>query len=226
MRIGGFQKFSLIDYPGKMAAIIFTQGCNFRCGYCYNAQLVFPKSFQEPIPEEVVLDFLTSRQGKLQGVVVTGGEPTLQKGLLAFLVKLKRLNFLVKLDTNGSHPEVLEAILKCRLVDFIAMDIKTSLPAYEKAIGVPIDIGRIQESIQLIRESGLPHQFRTTLVKKYCSKDDLKEIKELLGRPHQYVLQAFVTDPNIIDTSLLQTVQYEHPEINALKATFEINSKN
>ncbi len=213
MRIGGFQRFSLIDYPGKMAATVFMQGCNFRCGYCHNPQLVCPEQFQVPVEEAVVLEFLQSRQGKLQGVVVTGGEPTIQKGLLDFLVKLKSMKYAIKLDTNGSHPEILASIIELGLADFIAMDIKTSLKNYEQAIGLKPDITRIQASIDLIIKSGLRHQFRTTLVRTNCSEDDLKDIQKLIGDSRNYVLQSFVPLSTIIDRKLLTQKQYTQEEI-------------
>ena len=217
MRIGGFQKFSLIDYPGKVAAVIFTQGCNFRCGYCHNPQLVCPQQFQQPLDESIILKFLQFRQGKLQGVVVTGGEPTIQAGLLDFLDKLKLMKYTVKLDTNGSNPDILASIIKKGLVDFIAMDIKTSLSRYEKATGVRTDIGRIKRSIDLIIKSGLSHQFRTTLVKEHCSTVDLRNIRALIGGSKNYVLQPFVPLTTIIDLKLLTKKQYTKEQISSFQ---------
>ena len=150
MRIGGFQKFSLLDYPGKMAAIIFTQGCNFRCGYCYNLSLMCPEHFNEPLDEKEILGFLELRKGKLEGVVVTGGEPTIQLGLDDFLSKIKAMGYAIKLDTNGNRPDVLARLIESKLVDFIAMDIKTSLDRYEQAVGVSLDTQNIKKSIDLI----------------------------------------------------------------------------
>ena len=221
MRIGGFQRFSLIDYPGKMAAIVFTQGCNFRCGYCHNPQLVCPEQFQVPVEESVVLEFLKSRMGKLQGVVVSGGEPTIQKGLLDFLAKLKSMKYEVKLDTNGSNPEILTAIIELGLVDFIAMDIKTSLSRYEEAVGVKLDVTRVKDSIDLIIKSRLPHQFRTTLVRSHCTEQDLKEIQGLIGESRHYVLQSFVSLSTIIDQSLLAQKQYTQEEKHDFRLQFQ-----
>lgn len=222
MRIGGFHKFSLIDYPGKMAAVIFIQGCNFRCGYCHNPQLVFPPQCGRPVDESVVLEFLQSRQGKLQGVVVTGGEPTIHHGLLDFLARVKSMNYMVKLDTNGSHPEVLMAAIDLGLLDFIAMDIKTSFTRYEGATGVKTDLTRIRFSIDLIIKSGLPHQFRTTLVKSHCSDDDLKDIRTLIGAAKSYVLQPFVPASAIIDMGLLAKQQYTRQEVLDLQRQFQL----
>ena len=167
MRIGGFQRLSLIDFPGLVAATVFTQGCNFRCGYCHNPELVIPDLFQVPITPEVILDYLNSRRGKLEGVVITGGEPTLQSGLVDFIVKIKTMGFSLKLDTNGSHPEVLASLFSLKLLDYVAMDIKSSLKNYAKAASIACDTAKIQESIQIIIDSGIPYQFRTTTVKSY-----------------------------------------------------------
>lgn len=221
MRIGGFQRFSLIDYPGKMAAIVFTQGCNFRCGYCHNPQLVCPEKFTEPIEEPVVLDFLRSRVGRLEGVVVTGGEPTIQPGLMDFLAKVKSMNYAVKLDTNGSNPDVLACAIGSKLIDFIAMDIKTSLENYEKAIGNKIDLQRIRASIDLILKSGLRYQFRTTLVKSQCSQEDLNGIARLIGPSSKHILQSFITSGEIIDPNLLSQEQYTAGEVRTLRTQFQ-----
>ncbi|MDE2008658.1 MAG: anaerobic ribonucleoside-triphosphate reductase activating protein [Candidatus Omnitrophica bacterium] len=221
MRIGGFQQFSLIDYPGKMAAIVFTQGCNFRCGYCYNSQLACPKLFEEPLDESMVLEFLESRKGRLEGVVVTGGEPTIQQGLADFLRQLKSMHYAVKLDTNGSNPDVLASVIERKLVDFIAMDLKTSPANYGKAVGIKIDFDRIKSSIDLIINSGLRHQFRTTLVRPLCSEEDLKEIQNLIGASRQYVLQLFMPSSKIIDQSLLAQPQYTLNEVQHLRLLFQ-----
>lgn len=221
MRIGGFQRFSLLDFPGKISAIIFTQGCNFRCGYCHNPQLVCPSQFQIPMEESSILEFLKQRRGKLQGVVVTGGEPTIQKGLLDFLAKLKEMGYAVKLDTNGSNPDVLSSIIDLQLADFIAMDIKTSLDNYEKAIGVKVNATSIKESIDLILSSGIRHQFRTTLVKSHCSREDLESIQVLLGASRHYLLQSFMPLANILNPKLLSKSQYSHQDIQELRLKYQ-----
>ncbi|MEI7999425.1 MAG: anaerobic ribonucleoside-triphosphate reductase activating protein, partial [Candidatus Omnitrophota bacterium] len=174
MRIGGFQKLTLADYPGKVAATVFTQGCNFRCGFCHNPELVCPEKFQPAILEQEILDCLKLRQGKLDGVVITGGKPTLQADLADFILKVKKLGFLVKLDTNGSLPNVVRDLIECHLIDYVAMDVKTSLEKYSQAVGCQCDVDKIQESISLIVKSGLPYQLRTTLVKEYCLENDLR----------------------------------------------------
>ncbi|MFH0753902.1 MAG: anaerobic ribonucleoside-triphosphate reductase activating protein [Candidatus Omnitrophota bacterium] len=197
-------KFTLIDYPGKVAAVIFTQGCNYRCPFCHNPALVLPELFTPSIPMEEVLSFLDLRRGQLQGVVITGGEPTLQPDLKEFIRLIKAKGFLVKLDTNGSRHVVLEEILSEKLVDFVAMDIKSSLQGYCKASGVAADIKSVQASIAAIKASGVDYVFRTTAVKGLVSPEDLKEIGGLLDKPLRYKLQrgnlsAKVLDPDILD---------------------------
>lgn len=221
MQIGGFQKVSLIDYPGKVSCVVFTQGCNFRCPYCHNRELVVASEFGEPVPDNQILDFLRARNGKLQGVVVTGGEPTLQPDLKDFLREVKRLGYAVKLDTNGSRPGVLRDLLAARLVDFIAMDIKAPLEKYDLLSGVPVDIRRIQESIALILASGREYQFRTTLVKPLLSQQDLPRISELIKAPPSYVLQNFSATDKVLDPSLLDRGHYTEEEVSALKDKYE-----
>jgi pyruvate formate lyase activating enzyme len=221
MRIGGFQRFTLVDYPGKMAAIVFTQGCNFRCGYCHNPQLVCPEKFQKPIPEEEVLEFLRMRQGKLEGVVVTGGEPTIHRDLPQFLSKIKELRYAIKLDTNGSNPYMLLSLIQQKLVDFIAMDIKTSLDHYPKAVGIKQNSQTIKSTIEIILKSGLRHQFRTTLVKGHCNEEDLKGIQELIKPSTHYILQSFVPLNTIVDPKILDEVQYTASEVQALRLKYQ-----
>ena len=217
MRIGGLQKLTLVDYPGKVAAIVFTQGCNLRCGYCHNPELVVPEEYCPTIPEEEVLAFLKTRQEYLEGVVVTGGEPTIQADLISFLDKLKRLGYLVKLDTNGSHPEVLKQLLSLRLVNYMAMDVKASLNRYYEVTNVRIAAGKIKESIQLIIESGIPHESRTTLVKAFHSHKDLLEIRSLVNGARQYTLQRARLDGKMLDKSLILQGPYSDAEFDLLQ---------
>ena len=192
MLIGGFQKFSLIDYPGKICAIIFTQGCNFRCPYCYNIELVEPSKFSSSIPEEEIFSFLKNRKGRLDAVEVTGGEPTLQKDLLLFLKKIKELGFLVKLDSNGSAPEKVQQAIEQGVVDYLAMDIKAPLERYQEVTRSQVDPQKIAETIHLIMSAGLDYEFRTTVVKSLLSLDDLLKIAQLIKGAKRYALQKFV----------------------------------
>lgn len=168
LRIGGFVKQSLIDFPGKITAVVFTQGCNFSCGYCHNPQLVLPELFQPPIPEEEVLNSIKAMSEWLDAVTISGGEPTIQPALPEFAFKINNLGLLVKLDTNGSNPEMLKLLLDEKLVDFIALDIKTITEEneYVKIIGKLNGdlITKIKYSIELLRKSGISYQLRTTVL--------------------------------------------------------------
>lgn len=222
MRLGGLQKLSLIDYPGKLACVVFTQGCNFRCGYCHNPELVLPEEYCPALPEEEVMAFLRSRQEYLEGVVVTGGEPTLQGDIISFLDKIKRLGYLVKLDTNGSRPEVLKQLISLRLVNYVAMDVKSSLSRYPEVAGVRVSAGKIKESIRVIVDSEIQHEFRTTLVKAFHFSQDLREILPLVRGARQYNLQRARIDAKILDKSLLAQEPYSDSEFDRLR---EIVSK-
>jgi len=202
MIIGGFQKFSLIDYPGKICAIVFTQGCNFRCPYCHNPELVDPKKFGIELKEDEILSFLDRRKGKLDAVTITGGEPLLQSDLSAFLSAIKRFGYLVKLDTNGSFPSRLKKIIELKSVDYLAMDIKTSLDKYHQVIKAKIDTRKILDSIRLIMDSGLDYEFRTTIVKALFEKDDFYKIGQLIKNARLYILQKFVPSKTLDDTFL------------------------
>lgn len=192
MKIGGIQKVSLIDYPGKIGATVFTQGCNFRCPYCHNPDLVDPAQYGDTIPEEQVLAFLERRIGKLEAVTVTGGEPTLQKDLARFLGTLKGMGYLIKLDTNGSNPDLLELLVNRRLVDYLAMDIKGPLARYAEIASVKTDTSNILKSIEVIETSGIEHEFRTTVVRSQIDIQDLLSVARLIDKSSLYVLQPFV----------------------------------
>jgi len=217
MKIGGFQKFSLIDYPSKISAIIFTQGCNFRCPYCHNPELVDPKLFQEPFDEEDIFRFLEIRKGKLDAVEITGGEPTLQPDLIEFMKKIKSMGFLIKLDTNGTNPEVVEKIIKNKLVDYIAMDIKAPLEKYNNIVQTDVCVEKIIESITLILNSPIDYEFRTTAVKDLLTEDDLISIAKLIRGAKKYVLQKFVVS-KILDRSFASNAKcFSEDELNTIK---------
>lgn len=220
MKIGGLQKVSLIDYPGKVGAVVFTQGCNFRCPYCHNPELVNPTLFREPIPEEDILAFLKTRRGKLDAVTVTGGEPTLQEGLSSFLQQIKDLGFLVKIDTNGSLPAMIGILLEKGLVDYFAMDIKGPLNRYEILIHAKVKTADIKESIALITGSGVPHEFRTTLVASLLTGKDILEIASLIPSAQKYVLQKFVPS-KLLDNHFRQERTFGDEEINDIKSQLE-----
>jgi pyruvate formate lyase activating enzyme len=218
MLIGGFQKVSLIDYPGKIGSIVFTLGCNFRCGYCHNPELVklLPK-LAVTTPHEII-KYLENRKGYIEAVTVTGGEPTLQKDLIDFLTDIKALGLLVKLDSNGSTPTILDRIIKMGLVDYIAMDIKAPLYRYSDVSNSPIKGEVFQHSIKLILDSGLPHEFRTTIVKSQLSPNDLLEIGQTVQGADLYALQKFVpTKTN--DPTFLKETTYSDQEFAQIQNT-------
>ena len=198
MKIAGLRKLTLLDFPGRVACVVFTNGCNFRCPFCHNASLVVPKGGHEEITEEEFFAFLNKRRGILDGVVITGGEPTLAHGLYEFIMAVKQAGYPVKLDTNGSFPKKLKPLLEAGLLDYVAMDIKTMPERYERVAGVKVDMDAIGESIAAIRESGIPHEFRTTVVKGLHTKDDIVQVAKMLGKDEAYYLQGFVDSGDVL----------------------------
>jgi pyruvate formate lyase activating enzyme len=192
VRIGGLNSFSLSDFPGHVAAVVFTQGCNFRCPYCHNGSLIpmVPLTGALILLEEV-FRFLDMRQGQLNGVVVSGGEPTLQPDIFLFFHRVRSMGYKIKLDTNGSRPEVVAELLLEGLVDFIAMDIKAPFALYDRLTGVCAPKERLEESIALIAQSGIDHEFRTTVVEPLLSEDDLQAIQAMVPQGSRYRLQEF-----------------------------------
>jgi pyruvate formate lyase activating enzyme len=212
MRLGGLLKFSLIDYPGRMAAVLFTQGCNFRCPFCHNPELVLPDLLQDPMDLEEVFAFLEKRRGQLQGVVVTGGEPTIHADIIPFLSRLKSMEYLVKLDTNGSNPQVLKGIIEAHLADYFAMDIKSSPENYAKAAGTVVDMEQIRESIEVIKASGMLYEFRTTALKPFITQEDMAGIVRLIGAGQPYHLKKGIVTNKILDTRLADLPEYTDEE--------------
>ena len=194
MQIAGLQKSSLLDYPSKIAAVIFTLGCNFRCPYCHNPNLITAVSSNSLFDETAVFNFLKQRQGKLDAVVVSGGEPSLQKDIAEFFRKIKDLGYLAKLDTNGTNPDVIKRLVNEKLVDYIAMDIKSPLNKYEQTVCRSIDIGKISESIEFIMSCGVEYEFRTTVVRSQLDILDFENIGKTLKGAKRYYLQKFKSD--------------------------------
>ena len=220
MKIGGLQRFSLLDYPGKISAIIFTQGCNFRCQFCYNPMLVEPqgaagklqitssgysgeeiKKGDSEIGEEALFDFLKKRAGKLDAVVVTGGEPTIHADLPEFVAKIKKIGFDVKLDSNGTNPEMLKKLVKSKLIDYIAMDVKAPPEKYHLVAGAEPCLQDVLESIKIIKESGLPYEFRTTLVPGLADMEDIKAMGEMIRGGKRWFLQQFKSDIDLVNNN-------------------------
>lgn len=198
MDIQGLQKMTLLDWPGKVACTVFLGGCDFRCPFCHNSELL-----SGPMPilmdQEGLLEFLRKRQGLLDGVCVTGGEPLLRPGLPGLLDGIKNLGFPVKLDTNGNHPDRLVRLWEQGLVDYVAMDVKNSRARYAETVGVPgFDLSPVEESVRLLRESGVDCEFRTTLVRELHRPEDLDDIAVWLEGAPKYFLQNFVDSGNLI----------------------------
>jgi pyruvate formate lyase activating enzyme len=199
MILKGLQKLTLLDYPGEIAATVFTGGCNFRCPFCHNASLVLPEKFGATLPTEEFFAFLESRRGKLRAVCVSGGEPTMQGDLREFIARIKEMGFLVKLDTNGTRPDVLRALMDGGLLDYVAMDIKNSKARYGETVGVKnFDISPIEESINILRKGNVPFEFRTTVVRELHDAQDFAEIGEWLSGDEKFFLQTFEDSGDLI----------------------------
>jgi len=221
MKIGALQKISLIDYPGRISAIVFTQGCNFRCPYCHNPELVDPGQYGPLLPEEEVFSFLERRRGKLEAVTVTGGEPTLQTDLEQFLQQIKEMGYLAKIDTNGSNPTMLERLIRGRWVDYLAMDVKGPLHKYGQIAKAKVETAKILRSIELIASSKIEHEFRTTVVRSQLDPEDLSATAKLLKRG-LYVLQSFVPAKSL-DHEFLTERSYSPEEFADIQKNLESN---
>ncbi len=203
MRIQGFQKLSLVDYPGITACTIFLGGCNFRCPFCHNPDLVLPERFGPSVDEEELLRFLQKRSRVLDGVCVSGGEPLMQKDLPELLKKIKDLGYQIKLDTNGSYPAQLRRLCRDGLVDYVAMDIKNSAQSYAMTVGVErLDLTFVKESAAFLLEGDLPYEFRTTVVKEFHTESDFEEIGKWLAGKEKYYLQTFSAEHGVLKEGL------------------------
>ena len=203
MQISGFQKITLLDYPGKVACTVFTAGCNFRCPFCHNASLVTHIDNSVSFSEQEILDYLEKRQGILEGVCITGGEPLLQPDIAKFLKKIKALGYAVKLDTNGSFPEKLKDLIEEKLVDYVAMDIKNSKEKYAETIGVDGKfMENIEKSISYLLENKVDYEFRTTVVSQFHTPQDIVSIGEWIKGANKYFLQNFVDSGDLICNNL------------------------
>ena len=218
MRLGGLQKCSLIDYPGKLSAIVFTIGCNFRCPYCHNPELVDETA--DEISVENFLGWLQTRRGKLDAITVTGGEPTMHTDLLDFLGQIKRLGFLVKLDSNGTHSAVLKEAIEAKLVDYIAMDIKAPLHKYEGTVARPVDISEMQKSIDLLKKAQVAYEFRTTVIKSLLPMEDFYSIGQTIAGADVYYLQKFVPT-KLLNPAFLKKTTYSDEEFAKIKSIMD-----
>lgn len=223
LNIGGLQKSSLIDYPGKISAVIFTQGCNFRCPYCHNPELIQAKCKEQSAKshEKSVLEFLKKRIGKLDGVVITGGEPTLHANLPEFIKQIKELGFAVKLDTNGTNPEMLKQLIDEKLIDYVAMDIKAPIDKYSDVVCVNIDTNKILKSIEILKTADIAYEFRTTVVKSQLSRADFEKIGALISdkskRAPIYYLQKFLSTKTLNESFLTQETYSDEEFISIIE---------
>jgi len=197
--IKGLQKTTLVDYPGKVACTIFLPRCNFRCGFCHNKDLVLNPNSLPTITEEKLLIFLKEKKQWLDAICITGGEPLLHKELIQFLPKVKALNYLIKIDTNGTNPNLLKELIDKKLVNFIAMDIKNSLEKYNETAGIKVDIEKIKQSIDIIKNSGIDYEFRTTVTPNLHTKEDIKQIGKWLKPSKNFAIQNFKPAKEVID---------------------------
>lgn len=223
MILGGFQKLTLLDYPGKIAATVFTLGCSFRCPFCHNPELVDLRLAHNEESEKEFFDFLKKRKGKLEGVCITGGEPTIQPDIIDFIKKIKEMGFLVKLDSNGTRPDVLKKIFDQKLVDYVAMDIKSDLDNYEKVVGTKIDKDRIRLSVNLIRNSRIPYEFRTTVVPGLHEEKDFLEIAKWISGAQAYYLQEYREDQKILDPNLKKVTKGKSLDLEKIRKMIEKN---
>ncbi|HPN54388.1 MAG TPA: anaerobic ribonucleoside-triphosphate reductase activating protein [Candidatus Moranbacteria bacterium] len=223
MRIGGFQKLTLIDYPGAIATTVFTVGCSFRCPFCHNPELVKRGALGVEYSQKMEKEFfahLEKRKGKLEGVCITGGEPTVQPDIIEFIQKIKNLGYLVKLDTNGTRPDVLKKLLDQKLLDFVAMDIKHQIKKYDKATGVKGDKKRIKLSVGLIMNSGVPYEFRTTVVPGIHEEKDFLEIAKWIKGARAYYLQEY-REKIILDPKLKKKTKGRTLDLKKIKKDIE-----
>lgn len=203
MQIHGFNKLTLLDYPGHLAATIFLGGCNMRCPFCQNASLVLTPGSQPTIPEEEVLATLTKRKNILEGVCISGGEPTLYPELPELIHKIKALGFLVKLDTNGTNPQILKSLVNEHAIDYVAMDIKNSREKYALTSGIPtLNMEQIEESVSYLLTDAIPYEFRTTIVREFHTEEDMLSIGRWLQGAHAYYLQSYQDSGEIIAPGL------------------------
>lgn len=215
MEFGGWQKCSLIDFPGKVSAVLFTRGCTFRCPFCHNPSLVLP-GIDPSVSEEEILAFLEQRRGKLDGVVISGGEPTIHRELPRFVRTVRKMGFLIKLDTNGSCPDVVQQLLTEGLVDYWAVDRKASLVRYSSLAGVSVDPKVIVQTSQLIMDATDAYEFRTTVIREFHPPEEVLQIAKELSGARRWILQRFRPDVTL-DPALQKATAYTDDEMESLR---------
>ena len=219
MKISGFDKLTLLNYPDKVACTIFTSGCNLRCPFCHNSGLV-TNNYNE-ISFDSIYEYLKKRIGILDGVCITGGEPLIHADIKDYIKKIKDLGYLVKIDTNGCNPKLLKELIDLKLVDYIAMDIKNIYSKYDITSGVKVNVDNIKKSISIIENSGIDYEFRTTIVKEFHSTQDIKEILSYISSNSSYYIQNFKNSNDVFNRNLSSFSENELVEMKN-----EINNKN
>ena len=217
MNIRGFLKTSLIDYPDKICSVLYTGGCNLRCKYCYNFDFACNNKNLEHFLEEDLLSFFKERKKIIDGVTITGGEPTLSKKLDVFVARLKDLSLLVKLDSNGLNPLVIKNLLKNNLLDYVAIDIKTSPEKYNELTNKEVDFNKILETLSILKESGISYELRTTCIPHFITLDDLQKIKDEVGEVERYALQQFMNNTPLLDNSWENIQPYPLETLNQFR---------
>lgn len=216
MKLGGLQETSLLDYPRKICAIVWTVGCNFHCPFCYNKNMVYGNT--DMLAVDHVLSFLDDRIGKLDALSITGGEPLIHEDLGNFIQHVKDRGFLVKVDTNGSFPDRLDVLLDKNLIDYVSMDVKAPVEKYNQLAGVSVDISKIQRSIELIMKKTSDYEFKTTMIPGLLEKEDVKKIASLIKGAKRYYLQQFKIDVPLINKSLSTRVdQFTKQDFEKMK---------
>lgn len=217
MNIQGLQKLTLLDFPGKMACTVFTGGCNLRCPFCHNASIVVKPSKEGEYSVEEILDFLKKRQGVLDGVAITGGEPLMQKDIEDFIRKIRELGYAVKLDTNGTYPDKLKSLVNQGLVDYVAMDVKASPEGYPPAVGIGgYDISKIKESIDFLINGNIDYEFRTTVVREFHSIFDMDSLGKFIKGAKRHYLQQFKDSGDLIGFGLSAVPKSEMDEMKKI----------
>jgi len=217
MNIRGIYKTSLIDFPGKISSVLFTGGCNLRCGFCHNPHLVLEETGEDNYSNEEVFEFLHKRIGLIDGVTISGGEPTLSKKLLPFVKELKNLSLAVKLDTNGFNPQAIHDLLKESLLDYVAVDIKTAPSRYKELTNSEADFSNIKETIEMLKFAGIDYELRTTCIPGFISQEEFEEIKNELGEVQNYYLQQFVSRVDLLDKKFEQLQPLSVNELRTLE---------
>ncbi len=220
MLLSGYEKLTLLDYPGKLASVVFTIGCSFRCPFCHNPELVDLRLTHGETSEDDFFSFLKKRKGVLEGVCITGGEPTIQPDILEFIEKIKSMGFLVKLDSNGTRPDVLQKVIEAKMVDYIAMDIKNSLEKYKNTVGTIADIERIKLSVSLIMRSGIDYEFRTTAVPGIHTEQDFSDIAQWIKGAKHYYLQEY-REGKILDPELKSRTKGKKLDLDGIRRNIE-----